>query len=213
MTKLFARTLKFSIIGITILTVCIISFITIFYKFFYYHELDYIKKSLQKNKNVEIVKIWGNEDVTFEDIYAILNVKNKGILSIHNLSEDVNNFPDDVYISRIGHYTFVNFLCKNAISWSLNIGSKSDFGKKTGITFHNVDDIINHYDDILAYVNTCKKFPAYNYLDSNEGSETILFVDKGHTMNHRNLKTYYNSECVADLLVEINKTWKSNNCR
>lgn len=206
---IFLRVLKFSIIGITVL----IGFIFIFYKFFYYHELNSIKKNLQKNKSVEIVKVWGNEDVTFEDIYAILKIKNKGNLSIYNLSNDVNNFPKDVYIGEIGNYTFVNFICKNAMSWNLNVGTESDFGKKTGIKFNSVDDIITHYDDIINYIETFKPFPEYNYLKTIEDGETILFVNKNETMNLKNLKKYYNSECVADLQNEINKTWNKKNCR
>jgi hypothetical protein len=30
--------------------------------------LNVIKSELQENKNIEIVRVWGNEDVTFEDL-------------------------------------------------------------------------------------------------------------------------------------------------
>jgi|JI8StandDraft_1071087.scaffolds.fasta_scaffold64954_1 hypothetical protein len=212
--KLFLKIIKVTTIGISIFVILLIAFIFIFYKFFYYHELNYIKKELQKNDKIEIVKVWGNEDVTFEDIYAILKVKQKGNLSIYNLSNDVNDFPNEVYIGEIGNYKFTHFVCRNGISSKLNIGTKSDFGKKTGIVFKNIDDVINHYDDIIKYIDRLEKFPKYNLYHTENYEETILFVDENGLMNYENLKKYYNSGCIADLQNEINKTWKrGKNCR
>lgn len=210
--KLFFRILKYSAIGIIALTAMTIASLFIYSKFFYYHEFNSIKKNLERNEKVEIVEIWGNPDLTFENVYAVLKVKNKGNLSIYNLSSDENQFPEEVLIGEIENYTFVHFLCRNSMSWNLNVGTESDFGKKTGLKFNNVDDVIDHYDEILKYVETFKSFPQYNYLQSSENTETILFVDSCETMNSANLKKYYNSECIADLLDEINKTWNSKIC-
>jgi len=209
----YLKIIKYTAIGILGVFIILILSIFIFYKFFYYSEFNSIKKNLQKNDKVEIIKMWGNEDVTFEDISVVLKVKNKGILLIYGISKDVNNFPKSVYITEIGKFSFVNFSCQNSMSWNLNVGTESDFGKKTGIVFNNVDDVINHYDDINKYVESFKIFPEYNYLKSNGNPESILFINKGNNMNYENLKKYYNSECIADLQNEINKIGITKPCR
>jgi len=211
--KRYLKIIKYTVIGILgVVTILVLS-IFIFYKFFYYSEFNSIKKNLQKNDKVEIIKMWGNEDVTFEEVSVVVKVKNKGILSIYGISKDVNHFPESVYISEIGKFSFVNFSCQNAMSRNLNVGTESDFGKKTGIVFNNVDDVINHYDDINKYVESFKIFPEYNYLKLNGNPENIVFINKDNNMNYENLKKYYNVECIADLHNEMNKIWLTKPCR
>lgn len=207
------KIIKYTVIVILgVFTILFLS-IFIFYNFFYYSEFNSIKNSLQKNNKVEILKMWGNEDLTFEDISAVLKVKNKGILSIYGISKDVNHFPESVYITKIGKFSFVNFICQNAMSWNLNVGTESDFGKKTGIIFNNIDDVINHYDDINKYVESFRAFPEYNYLKSNLNSGSILFINEDDNINYKNLKKYYNSESMADLQNKVNKIGITKPCR
>ena len=177
--------------------------------FFYYRELNSIKQELEQNDKIEIINFYGNEDVTFEEISVNLNVKNKGTLSIYGLSTDVNDFPQNVYIREIGGYSFVKIYCNGGLGSLLNIGAKSDFGKKSNLKFENVSDIVNHYDDILKYVKLFKVFPEYNKYEDLKHDEAILFINKNQNMNYENLVKFYNVKCIADLQIKV----ANKNCR
>ncbi len=170
-------TLKAPILTI-LFSVCFFSTVYITYQFFYYRELMSIRSELNDIENVEVLDIWGHDDVTLEEISARIKIKGKGEMVLHNLSDDVNNYPDNVVIGEIGGFSFTTFNCYK--SEGLTSGSMLDIGNKSleyslfRKEFRSVNDIINHYSYIVRIVDSLHKTHEKTYLIN--GSEEMYLV-------------------------------------
>ena len=60
-----------------------------------------MKNKLNNIPNVEVIDIWGHEDITLEEITARLRVCDTNEIVMANLSKDVFNYPEDVFINEI----------------------------------------------------------------------------------------------------------------
>jgi hypothetical protein len=49
----------------------------------YYDELNQIKNDLNKIKGVNVINIWGHDDITLEEISARIRIENKGEIVLH----------------------------------------------------------------------------------------------------------------------------------
>ena len=80
--KTLKKILKYFLIIILGITVTFILYETVFYKV----ELFKIKYKLSNINDVEVLKIWGHDDITLEEIAAKILIKNKGQIVLNNLS-------------------------------------------------------------------------------------------------------------------------------
>lgn len=65
-------------------------------------------------------------------------MKNKGEIVLCNLSVDVKNYPEDVYISEVNNFSCDIFHDKSGSGTTyLNLGTSSDFYERYGIKFLN----------------------------------------------------------------------------
>ena len=92
---------KFRSLFILIGTLGLITLLLFLYKYFVYeHEIHQIENRLNEIENTEVVNIWGNKDVTLEDISVRLRIKDKGELVLPGISQDNFNYPKKSYFKR-----------------------------------------------------------------------------------------------------------------
>ena len=125
--KAFGRILKWTLLTAAGLAGLIVVSHLVYMKFFYFREMNSIKDELNEIEGVDVVDIWGHEDITLEEVTARLRVKGKGEIVMYGLSKDVFSYPTRVPITEIGGYSFTTYTCTGFIG----IGSSIDIGKNT----------------------------------------------------------------------------------
>lgn len=167
----------------------------------YFLEFNRVKSAIAAVPGVEVLEAGGHHDTTFENIWAHVRVQNKGEIKIHNLT--LSSFVDSprLYLSRIGPYTFrverwwypskltdrdgnpVRRLSRGLGSW-LNIGVQGDFGPQGPFpgTFpfevRNVQDVVDHFDDICAVLAELADQPEALHFDDPDGSSVTYTIKR-----------------------------------
>ena len=174
--KQLVKILKWTFISICGLLICLAAALIVYWKIFYVREMNQIKSELNKLENVEVVNIWGHQDITLEEISARLRIKEKGEIVLGGLSSDVFNYPYSVSISEIGGYSFIWFDCNGGIGSGINIGTQWGLGYSfIEKEFHTVKDVLDSYDLILETIENLKMSPEINHFET-ETSESYLLV-------------------------------------
>ncbi|MFA7687420.1 MAG: hypothetical protein WCY25_06110 [Moheibacter sp.] len=140
--------------------------------------MNQIKKELNNIENVEVLDIWGHNDITLEEISARVKIKNKGEIVLNNLSKDVYNYPKRIPISEIGGYSFTTFDCAGGVGSSIDVGADGELYSLINKEFKTVEDIINNYDLIFEKINSLKKSPEINHFQSTNDENYILVHSK-----------------------------------
>lgn len=154
----------------------------------------FIQKKLMKNKlnsipNVEVVNVWGHEDLDLEEMSARLIVNDTNEIVLHHLSHDVFDYPKVVYISEVNGCELVPFF-KDSYGCYLDIGTESIIGKHLGLVFHTPEDVISNIDKISEFVSSLKQAPQLNYFcDTLTQSEMYIGVinEKGNDQDPINI--------------------------
>ena len=186
--------MKYIVGFLQVVFLCLIIYILFFVvkiKFFRDFELKSIEKKLSNIENVDVVNIWGHDDITIEEISARVRLKDKGEIVLCNLSDDVKNYPEDVYILEIDGFSFDIFYDKNGSGTTyLNLGTYSDFYERFGIKFFNEKDVIDNYDLIVTYLNTLKHLPNVNHFKDELNREEHFVLVKNS--KQRDIDPIYN---------------------
>lgn len=144
--------------------------------FIYYGELHKIEDSLNETADVNVMAIWGHEDITLEEVSARVKLKNKGELVLDNLNSNDNRYPEKVIITEIGGYSFSKFTCSRSlgIGPSIDIGTKSDLGKIINIEFKTAKDVITNYDKIYHVIDSLAKPKKLIYFSGDKYEQYLL---------------------------------------
>lgn len=203
--RLFSRILLWAIGALAIMVVLVVVGLFIHTHFFYYHEMENIKTDLNKMENVQVMNIWGHEDITLEEVSARIKIADKGELVLNNLNEGDFGYPQNVSIAEIGGYSFTQFYGRGAIGTSIDVGTNGDFAKFINRRFNTAKDVIDNYDHILGVIQGLKKSPELNYFE-NGNSESYLLIKNA---NSKDQDPIYNLLGVEDMF-EFARTlnWK-----
>ncbi|WP_333852908.1 hypothetical protein [Epilithonimonas sp.] len=207
--KIIVQILKW--ISISILGIFVILVITFFvYEgFFYKREMNHIKEDLNKIENVEVIEIWGHEDVTLEEVSTRLRIKNKGEIVLYGLSKDVFNYPENIQVTEIGGYSFTTFSCNGGIGSNINIGNESELFPLINKEFKTVKDVIENYDFILEKIKNLKKSPEINYFES-QNSENYILVHNKKSVDQDPIFNLVGVESLFDYAKTLK--WNNPNC-
>jgi hypothetical protein len=164
------------------LIICITISIIVYIKIFYVWELNQIKKELNNLENVEVVNIWGHQDITLEEISARVRIKGKGEIVLGNLDSESFDYPNSIPITEIGNYSFTIFTYNGGIGPSINIGIKGNLGHLLEKEFTTIKDVIDNYDLIYEMVKELKMSPEINHLET-ETYECYLLVHNKKTFD------------------------------
>lgn len=176
----------------------------------YYNELNNIKKDLNEIENVEVLNIWGHEDVTLEEISARLEIKDKGEIVLNGLSKDSFDYPKSIPITEIGGYSFSVFTCSGGVGHSINIGSESEFFSKLNREYHSVKDIVENYDLIFKLVDSLKISPEINHFDTGN-SEHYILVEKKKSIDRDPIFNLFGAQKLFEFAEQLK--WNNPKCR
>lgn len=176
--KIFLRILKWILISIFVIFAILVIAYFVYFGYFYKIEMNQIKDDLNKIENVEVLEIWGHEDITLEEISTRLRIKDKGEIVLYGLSEDSFNYPKNIQILEIGGYSFTTFSCNGGVGSSINIGNESKLFPLINKEFNTVKDVVANYDYILKKIENLQKSPEINYFKSEKSEEYILVHNK-----------------------------------
>lgn len=205
------KILKWIFIILTALILIFIGAFIIYENFFYEAELKKIKSELSEIDGVSVLDIWGHKDITLEEVSARIRIEGKGEIVLINLSSDVYDYPNSVYVKEIGGLSFTSISCSNSLGFgsSIDISENSDIGKLIGVKFDSPKEVIKNYDLILQAVKSLKRAPELNYFE-HENYEEYLMVFQDKT---KDINPIYNLVGVENL-ADFGRTlkWKKSNC-
>lgn len=171
--------------------------------------MNQIKKDLNKIENVEVLEIWGHEDITLEEISTRLRIKDKGEIVLYGLSKDAFNYPKNIQITEIGGYSFTTFSCNGEIGSNINIGNESELFLLINKEFKTVKDVVENYDLILEKIKNLKKSPEINYFES-QNSENYILVHNKKSVDQDPIFNLVGIESLFDYAKTL--TWNNPNC-
>ena len=142
----------------------------------YYREQREVIARLEAIPNVEIIQSGGNEDVTFEDIYAELNVHGKGRLLLAQLSTGAFTGEQRFFVASIGNlepqstfYGYAPGVFETATGkpvksvgygGSIEIAGNDPSGCCGEL--RTVEDVVVHYDDLVDELNARPRCPRFS---------------------------------------------------
>lgn len=148
-----------------------------YWRWGYYDELNLVKAEIQKINGVHLIAAGGNEDLKLEDIFAEIDVSNKGKLRLNNLTPNSFTKGDKMVIEQIGNlsplvkeygYQGVSMIATGEQIKSPSYGTRiqlnreSEFKPLFPFKAETVQDVILHYDDIYAIISKWPNCPDYS---------------------------------------------------
>lgn len=207
--KIFLQILKWFLISIIgIITVLTIAYF-VYFRYFYKIEINQIKKDLNKIENVEVLEIWGHDDITLEEVSTRLKIKNKGEIVLYGLSKDAFNYPQNIPITEIGGYSFTIFSCNGGIGSNINVGSKSVIFPLINKKFKTVKEVVENYDLILEKIESLQKSPEINYFET-ENSELYILVHHKKSIDQDPIFNLVGIESLFDYAQNLK--WNKQDC-
>jgi len=164
----------------------------------YWAEYKDIKAELEKIPELEIKELGYNEDVTLQDIWAILHVKGKGDLTVYGLTRESFKEPTYVALGTIGQYdiryTGEHFIevrdgetgkresIKSQVSgYAVNIIGEGEFARFFPSDLRNIQDLVVCYDEVLEAVSEWPNADNKKYLQSDTENEYNYYTIKTET--------------------------------
>ncbi len=152
----------------------------------YYAEFNDIKATLEGMPDVELIRAWGNEDITFEDIGVEIEVKDKGRIMFFALTRDSFKSTSVICLHAIGPYEFeyggtgyvgvVKAATGEPVRsqfWgsAIDIGSGGEFAQFFPFQVKTVQDVIARYDDICEIIAEWPEAPERKHFQDEEGTD------------------------------------------
>lgn len=165
-----------------------------FYKCYkeYYAEYDLVKNELSKIEGIKIINIDGNPDLTLEDIYATIELKNGNKITFGGgLTEKDFRSNSSIEITKVNNWEFHAIGCIDSSHWgrsSINVGEHSDYPEIKKLNIKNIKDVITHFDELN---NVIKNIATYPYFDTLKFNNQPVFFQKYNSkeiLNTRELK-------------------------
>lgn len=194
----------------------------IYIRWGYYDDMYAIEKKLNGIDGVKVLNIWGNEDITLEEIAARIQVKDKGEIVLLDLAVGDYGYAERVSITEIGGYSFEKISC-NCLSGSkgvgsaLQLGTDSDFGKLLNIKFDNPARVAENYTKIYCAIDSIYhgSNPVHFAPDSMQinGLSTEIFI---RVINSKSTDQdlIFNLIGIEDVFKDSHKLpWNSDSCK
>src|SRR5258705_4193829 len=133
----------------------------------YYAEYNDVKSELKKMNGVEVIKLWGNEDIELEDIYAVMRLDNGDTLRFSSLGKwsfDPAN-SHGLTITQINNWKFHSTGCTSGGHWGgggLQVNKNSEYDQIKELHLRNVHDVITHIDKLKNIVKNISIHPKFD---------------------------------------------------
>ncbi|CAG5086792.1 hypothetical protein CRYO30217_03281 [Parvicella tangerina] len=190
------------LLGLPLLTLCVN------HHYGYYGELNQIRDELNSLENIEVINIWGHEDMTLEEISVRLKVEGKGEIVLLGLSKDAFYYPISVPINEIEGYSFTTFYCNGGIGSSLDFGTY-ELGEVLNVKFNSVEDVLNNYDFIVEFIEGLEMSPSVNHFETSM-SEFYLIIEKKESKDLDPIHNLNGLESKSEFAESL--TWNRSDC-
>lgn len=157
----------------------------------YYAEFNDIKTAFETMPNVEIVEIGGNQDLTYEDIWAKIRVRGTGQVDLYALTRKAFRDSPHIVIGAIGPYDIIvegeGYVGAHRIDTgepvrsqfygsAIDIGREGSFARFFPFEVSNVQAVVARYDDIIAIVSQWPTEPSKQHFKDEEGTDCYYYV-------------------------------------
>jgi len=158
-----------------------------------YAEHNDIKAMFEGMPNVKIIRMGGNEDITYEDIWANISIKSKGEMELFALTRKSFESPAHISLGSIGAYNIIVEgegcvgVVKSATGepvrsqfygGAIDIGSEGTFARFFPFQVKNVQDAIARYDDICAVLAEWPVEPAKKHFQDKNGTDYYYYIKR-----------------------------------
>ncbi len=145
------------------------------------YDANVIKSTLEETEGVDVVDVWGNEDVTLEDIYAVITVRGKGPVTILALTPESIKEAKHFRIAHIGEWELdvlrLDEFGAVEASWSdIDIGREGNFARFLNFKLNSVEDLVQRYDEVLSLIESLPELPERISFSTEEGKQLRLGV-------------------------------------
>lgn len=156
-----------------------------------YGELHAVEDRLRAVAGVALIRTWGNEDVTFEDIGATVEVHGKGPVVFGNLELASFEGRKPFHVGEIGALRVLSCgwghlgvykeatgerVKSLAVGSGFTVGSGGEFTSLFPFPVQTPVDVIKHYDDINEVLSTWPRAPAFRELRTKEGDIVVRYA-------------------------------------
>jgi hypothetical protein len=170
----------------------------------YYRDYREVKEELEalRDRNVQVVSIWGNEDLRLEDIFAQVVVGDGDTLGFYNLSRKSFHEPTEVAIFRFGDWEFQSCGCngRQEVYFGGNavvIGENGAYNLHVKHTIRNVRDAILKYEQLRPLIDSIPEYPRFGVMSDGLNGQVYFFK---HRAIHNQDSLWLYSRCPCDSL-------------
>lgn len=151
----------------------------------YWFDKQPIKKGFANIPGCRVISVTGNEDVSLEHITANVHVEGKGTLILSELGPESFQQTGEMRLHQIGNvalrqHTFgfdgvyvtatQEPVKSHAYARWVDIGAQGPYASLLPVKIENVQDVIRHYDDILAALSKWPREPEKMSITAKDGT-------------------------------------------
>lgn len=171
--------------GAVTLAVAAAAFWFILYGPGYYGDLDEIRARFEAIPGVEVLEVHGHEDTTYELSGLTIELEGKGLIDFGAVDLNWFNHTDHIYLHSIGGRELImvqeGFLGVRSTKtggevWTtgwgnyIDVGAGGPFAGLFPFSITCVQDVLDHYDELCAVLDTLPVQPDYAKLQDEDGS-------------------------------------------
>ena len=159
----------------------------------YYAEFNDIKTSFSDMEGVALIDAWGHEDITFEDIGAVVEIAGKGRITFVQLSPDSFLSTPKICLQSIGPYQFEyngtgyagvkkyetgEPMISQFLGSSIEVGEGGWFEGFFPFKISKVQDVIERYDEMCEVISQWPVSPEKEYFRYEDETDIWFSVKK-----------------------------------
>lgn len=142
----------------------------------YYALYNVVKDEFNKIEGVEILQIYGNEDLTLEDIYATIKIPTGDTLTFAGL--DKQSFDSSQFLAcwAVNQWKFNSTECRGGYSVfgnSLSLAEWSEYPAIRNLHLRNISDVIKHIGALKKIIDGMAEQPRFDTLTV--GGQRVYF--------------------------------------
>ncbi len=170
----------------------------------YYSERNHVLAEIAKVPGVTKVKVYGNEDVTYEVFYVTFQLAGRPGTSVSlGISDNMTENAEHLYLEGVGPWSFRTKghtygeisnthqkIRELSYGFAIDVGPAGDFAPLLPFKLSNVQDVIAHYDDLEKLFAS---WPDVNHVGKLTGIKNEL------TGKHDDTIEYYCDKAVGKI--------------
>ncbi len=151
-----------------------------------YAELEFVSSALEEIPGVEVIETGGHEDLSFENIWAKVQVSGRGTVTFRNLDYDSFQEGDSLVLDSIGSFEMIvegegevgvyrqdtgAAVRSRFAAGSIDIAPGKAFARFFPFECRKVLDVIVQYDEICEVLGSWPLQPAYSHFRDEQGTD------------------------------------------